>query len=271
MLVTLVELQPFILALMITDFETYKEVYDHLEKDHEKIKYRVDYYLPKAIKDFQKATTFPACRWYEYECPKSKNKYVIFFYAENKNQISAPRKGSFLDVKIENKPIFLKWWWDGYKHSKDRSIEGVRQIHIYTKHFMKRYNQRFLKNKPFDFYDTACRFFARNDILMPIEVTEDINENVEKYGKIGKRAFRTRDGMCFTESWLEGLFNEDGDKSNDIIDAIVFFMTTFVPEFQMTDKQRLAIEKEHWEKWHNIYYDFMKEAKDGELMLRLNH
>lgn len=136
---------------------------------------------------------------------------------------------------------------------------------------MKRYNQRFLKNKPFDFYDTACRFFARNDTFMPIEVTEDINENVEKYGDKGKGAFRVKDGICFTESWLEGLFNEDGDKSKDIIDAMVFVMTTFVPEFQMTDKQRLAIEKEHWEKWHNIYYDFMKEAKDGELMLRLNH
>ena len=60
-------------------------------------------------------------------------------------------------------------------------------------------------------------------------------------------------------------------KCKDIIDAIVFVMTTFVPEFQMTDKQRLAIEKEHWEKWHRIYNNFMKEAKDGELMLRLNH
>ena len=136
---------------------------------------------------------------------------------------------------------------------------------------MKRYNQRFLKNKPFDFYDTTCRFFARNDILMPIEVTEDINENVKKYGDEGKRAFRVKDGMCFSESWLEGLFYNDGNKSKDIIDAMVFVMTTFVPEFQMTDKQRLAIEKKKKKKWHNIYYDFMKEAKDGELMLRLNH
>lgn len=52
---------------------------------------------------------------------------------------------------------------------------------------------------------------------------------------------------------------------------MVFVMTTFVPEFQMTDKQRLAIEKEHWKKWHSIYISFMKEAKDGELKLRLNH
>ena len=52
---------------------------------------------------------------------------------------------------------------------------------------------------------------------------------------------------------------------------MVFVMTTFVPEFQMTDKQRLAIEKEHWEKWTQSFDDFMKEAKDGELTIRLNH
>ena len=271
LLVTLVELQPSILALMITDFETYKDVYDYLAKDHEKINYRVNYYLPKAIKELQKATTFPACKWYGYECPKSKNKFIIFFYAENQNQVSNPHPGCFLDVKFENKPYFIKWWWGGYKHSDERNIEGVRQIFLYTKHFMKRYNQRFLKNDTFDFYDVACRFFARNYEFMPIEVTEGINEKVEKYGDIGKRAFRAKDGMCFAKSWLEGLFYEDGDKSKDIIDAIVFEFSTFVPEFQMTEKQRLAIEKEHWEKWTQSFDDFMKEAKDGELMLRLNH
>lgn len=256
---------------MITDFETYKEVYDYLAKDHEKIRYRVDYYLPKAIKELRKAKSFPAWKWYEYECPKSKNKYIIFFYVENQKQIEEPRQGCFLDVKIGNKPIFLKWWWGGYKHSDERPIEGVRQIFIYTKHFMKRYNQRFLKNESFDFYDVACRFFARNFEFIAIDVTKDINENIEKYGDIGKRAFRARDGMCFAESWLEGLFYNDGDKSKDIIDAIVFVFSTFVPEFQMTEKQRLAIEKEHCEKWTQYYEDFMKEAKDGELTLRLNH
>lgn len=256
---------------MITDFETYKEVYDQIADDLEKIVYRVGYYMPKAVKELHKATVFPACKWYEYECPKSKNKYIIFFYCENKKQIIDPQQGCFLDAKIGNKPIFLKWCLTGYKHSKERNLEAVRQIFIYTKHFMKRYNQRFLKNKTFDFYDTACRFFARNCELMPLEVTEGINEKVEKYGDIGKRAYRVRDGMCFTESWLEGIFNEDRDKSKDIIDACVFVMTTFVPEFQMTDKQRLAIEKEHWEKWHSSFNDFLKEAKDGELLLKLNH
>ena len=256
---------------MITEFETYKEVYDHLTKDHEKIRYRVDYYLPKAKKEFRKAKTFPALKWYEYECPKSENKYIIFFYVENQKQVDAPKQDYFLDVKIGNKPIILRWQCDGYKHSAERPIEGVRQILIYTKHFMRRYNQRFLKNKTFDFYDAACRFFARNFEYMPIDITKDINENVEKYGDIGKRAFRARDGMCFAESWLEGLFYNNGDKSKDIIDAIVFVFSTFVPEFQMTEKQRIAIEKEHWKKWNKMYMNFMKEAKNGELTLRLNH
>lgn len=80
---------------MITDFETYKEVYDHLEKDHEKIKYRVDYYLPKAIKEFQKATTFPACKWYEYECLKSKKQIHHFLLLRKQKSNKRSKKGLF--------------------------------------------------------------------------------------------------------------------------------------------------------------------------------
>lgn len=50
---------------------------------------------------------------------------------------------------------------------------------------------------------------------------------------------------------------------------MVIVYTTFMSEYKMTDEQRTAIQIEHWEKWTKFFKDFMKEAKDGVLTLKL--
>lgn len=50
---------------------------------------------------------------------------------------------------------------------------------------------------------------------------------------------------------------------------MVIVYTTFMSEYKMTDEQRIAIQKECWEKWSESFIDFMKEAKDGILSLKL--
>ena len=117
--------------------------------------------------------------------------------------------------------------------------------------------------------DIACCYLSRNDIAMPIEINDAINKNIDEYGEGAKQGFRVRDGVCFTRSDLEGDFHQDDERDNDRVDAMAIVYTTFMPEYIMTDEQRFAIEKEHWEKWTESFNDFIKEAKDGVLTLKL--
>ena len=55
----------------------------------------------------------------------------------------------------------------------------------------------------------------------------------------------------------------------DKVNALAIVFTTFIPRYMMTKGQLFAIEKEHWEKWSQAYMNFMKEAPDGTLTLKL--
>lgn len=256
---------------MITSSMTYREMYDHFSKDREKLNYRVDYYLPKAIKELNASKSFPAWKKYDYVSPLTRNKYVIFYYAANKQQVNNPIKSLFSLVYFDTTLYIFKWHVSGYRHTPEREIEGVRTIYIYTQHFLQRYHERFLKDKTLNIIDVAIRFLVRNPDYLPITITEGINRNIEKYGDDGKRGFKVKDGICFALSAIEGQGNEDGDKNKDIVDAIVVLFTTFVPEFQMTPEQQEAVLQEHWNKWIHYCETFMKESKNGVLTRRLNH
>ncbi len=60
---------------MIVPSMLYKEIYDHLLNDIQKVKFRTEYLLPKAIKEFKKVKKLPAWRWYEYTVPSTNNYY----------------------------------------------------------------------------------------------------------------------------------------------------------------------------------------------------
>ena len=88
---------------------TYKEMYDHLAADLEKVNYKLDYYLPKAVKEFRNARHFPVWKWYEYKVPSSNNKYILFYFAENPSQIENPNKSFFVDMFFEKQRYVVKW------------------------------------------------------------------------------------------------------------------------------------------------------------------
>lgn len=248
---------------------TYKEMYDHLEKDLKKVEYRKEYFLPKAIKEFRKARKFPVWKWYDYKVPSTNNKYVIFFWADNPSSVERPKSDFFVDVFFDRQRFVVKWNSIGYRHTPNSPKQLIRQIHAYTSHFLHRYNDRLLKDESLSSNDIACRYLSRNGIPMPIEINDAINKNIDEYGEGAKQGFRVRDGVCFTRSGLEGEFHQDEERGTDRVDAMVIVYTTFMPEYKMTEEQRFAIEKEHWEKWSESFMDFMKEAKDGVLTLRL--
>lgn len=254
---------------MITPSMTYKEMYDHLAKDLKKVEYRIEYYLPKAIKDFRKARKFPVWKWFEYEVPQTNNNYVIFFWADNPSYIEKPRSNFFVNIFFGRQRFVVKYLVGGYRHTPNSPMILIRQIHVYTSHFLHRYNERFLKDDSLSTNDIACRYLSRNDVAMPIEINESINKHIEEYGECAKHGFRVEDGVCFTRTGLEGKFYGDEDRDKDHVDAMGIVYTTFMSEYEMTDVQRAAIQKEHWEKWSESFIDFMKEAKDGVLRLKL--
>lgn len=254
---------------MITSTMTYKEMYDHLANDLMKVEYRKQYFLPKAIKEFRKARNFPVWKWYEYKVPSTNNKYVIFFWADNPKCVDCPKSNFFVVVFLDRQRFVVKWGASGYRHTPKKPIQLIRQIHAYTSHFLHRYNERFLKDETLSTNDIACRYLSRNDIAMPIEINEAINKNIGEYGKGAKQGFRVRDGICFTQTGLEGEFHQDDERDKDRVDAMVIVYTTFMSEYKMSDEQRFAIEKGHWKKWSDSFMNFMKESKDGVLTLKL--
>lgn len=61
------------------------------------------------------------------------------------------------------------------------------------------------------------------------------------------QGFRVKDGFCFTQTALEGEEDKYGNRENDRVDAMIVIYTTFVNEYDMSETQRAAINKEHIE------------------------
>lgn len=254
---------------MILPTMTYKEMYDHLSADKQKVDIRKEYFMPKAVRAFKKKTKFPAWEIYEYTVPATNNKYVIYFYAESRLQAGKPEAGSFSTVYNGKNRFIVKWGAGPYKHTPDSDMMAVRQIHAYTPHFMQRYTERFLKDETLTANEVAARYLSRNTIAMPLQQNDGINRNHEKYGEKGQYAFRVRDGVCFSYSLVDGIPSEDGDRHKDQIEALYICYTTFMNESGMQESQRMAIFAEHGKKWMQAYNDFQREAKDGGITLKL--
>ena len=254
---------------MILPSMTYKEMYDHLAEDKQKVEIKKEYLRPKAVREFRRTSRFPAWKLYEYKIPATNNRYVIYFYTESRTRVDRPEVGSFCILFSGKQRFLIKWGARGYKHTTDGPLVLIRQIETYTSHFLQRYNERILKDKSLTPNEVAARYLSRNTIAMPIEQNDDINRNHERYGKTGQYAFRVKDGICFAQSMIEGIISEDGDRHKDKVDAMLVLHTTFMNESKMTESQRNAIFKEHCDKWVNFYNDFQREAKDGVITLRL--
>ena len=75
---------------MILPSMTWKEMYDGLAMDAQKVQIRIEKSYPKAVRTFKKTKTFPA--WYidEYKIPATNNQYIIFYYAGNPSEVEKP-------------------------------------------------------------------------------------------------------------------------------------------------------------------------------------
>lgn len=255
---------------MLLPTMTYKEMYDHLSEDLEKIKIREENLRTKAIKQFRKESLFPAWRWYEYIVPKSKNKYIIFFYAESRYFIDNPKVDHFCVVHDnEYNKYIVKSAARVYKHTIDSQMMLIREIQVYTSHFLNRYKERGLKNMSLSTNDIACRYLSRNKKGVPIIMNEKINRHLEKYGPGAKYGFRVRDGFCFAMLDIQVVKSNDSVQSKNKPEALYIVYKTFMNESDMKENQISAIAQEHIAALQQYTNDFNKEAINGKINLTL--
>ena len=254
---------------MLLPSMTNKEMYDHLGEDREKVKIREEYFLPKAIKELKIAKRFPACKWYEYTVPESKNKYIIFYYAESRIAINRPNVGNFCLVYDNRNRYVIKWGARTYSRTKDGPLMFIREIQVYTPHFFERYRDRGLKDSSLCINDVVCAYLSRNKEAVPIEMNEKINRHLEKYGAGAKYGYRVRDGFCFAFSNVQITKSKDGDTNKDKHEALYVVYKTFMNESNMKENQLLAIDQEHIDAWQQYFKQFREEAVDGKIELVL--
>lgn len=246
---------------------TYKEIYDNLAADTEKINIKKNYLLPKAIREFKKETVFPAWRWYEYKIPATRNTYIIFFYAESRNFIEKPECDYFCVHYEDKKRLVIKACAMGYK-PEERPLTLIRVVRVYTSHFFERYNERFLKNNFIGSTDVACRYFSRNKNEIPIEINEKINKNLKKHGESANFGSKIRDGFCFMRSAAQNVSNKEVCE-NDRLEAVMFMYVTFMNESGMEDSQLSEISKNVNDTWCRCINVFQEEQSNGKIELSL--
>ena len=248
---------------MLLSSMTYKEMYDHLASDLKKVQIREQYFLPKAIREFKKQRKFPAWMWYEYIVPTTRNKYIIYFYAESRAFIEKPIVDNFSIVfDDKNNKYVIQWVAGAYKHTENSPLSLVRQIHVYTSHFFERYNERILNNKYINANDIVCIYLSRNrfEQMTPIKMNNRINKHLEKLGNTATYGYRVRDGFCFTRSLVECVTNNNDDEK---VEAICVMYATFMNESDMKESQISAINEEYYNIWQQTSRVFIKEAEDG--------
>ena len=254
---------------MITYSMTYKEMYDHWAKDLEKVEYRKQYFLPKAIKEFRKARKFPVWKWYEYTVPKTNNKYIIFYYADNPGSVENPKSDFFVDLFFDNERYIVKWGVGNFRYNSNNAMSIIPQINVYTSHFIHRYNERFLKDDTLSANDIACCYFIRNDIAIPIDLNDAINKNFTEYDEFGKHGMRVKDGFCGVIMGFESASYDENNCDWDRVDASVVIYKTFLSASILSDDQKISIDLEVEKKLKANYEEYIKESKNGFSSLTL--
>lgn len=233
---------------MLLPSMTYKEMYDNLAKDFEKVKIKQEYLLPKAIREFKKEMKFPAWKWYEYIIPLTGNKYIIFFHVENRFSIEKPKVDHFCVAYDDNSRCVIKVGVRPYL-PKGGKLMALREIQVYTSHFFARYKERYLKDLSLGSNDVVCRFLSRNIQKTPIKMTKDINRRLDKYGEGAMYGYEVKDGFCFTMTNMQLIKSEDGDSGKDRPIAQYVVYKTFMNKSDLADVQLTAIDKSNNEIW----------------------
>lgn len=220
-----------------------REIYNALEKDLPKVKYRTQYMMPKVVKELKKESKFPAWRICKYTAPESGFKYNLCYYAEFPVNAQRPTNMHYSIMDTDGGEAIIRTV-EGQYIKPDGNVVDLKQIYLYTHHFLERYNDRFLKNPSLTYDEIACMFSCRNKIIIPTKMNEKINRNYAKHGRFNSHVYEVRDGVCFALTAFEDAKDENGNLIPNDEGTLLVIYTTFMKENDMSDEQLKAIEDE---------------------------
>ena len=123
---------------MIVETMTFKEIRKEIKKDAEKIRYRADKERNKRNLDY--------CTKREvWKSDRTKNEYVIYYIVEQRGEYILRTAQIYIKIEMKNKLCYMTFphhFWDGETANDERDPA----IFVYTPHFVKRYNERYLKS-----------------------------------------------------------------------------------------------------------------------------
>ena len=251
---------------MLLPSMTYKEMYDCLAADFDKVKLKKEYLLPRVVREFKKEMKFPAWKWYEYTIPATGNKYIIFFYVENRFSIEKPKVDHFCVVYDDNSRYVIKVGVRPYL-PEGGGLMALREIQVYTSHFFARYKERYLKDSSLGSNDVVCRFLSRNMQKTPIKMNEDINRRLDKYGEGAMYGYEVDDGFCFAMTDMQLIKSEEDGSEKDRPIAQYVVYKTFMNKSDLADVQLIAIDKSHDEIWRQSAPILQKLINGTEILI----
>lgn len=245
---------------MLIPSMTFYEMYEELAADRDKIKYKRQQLMPKAVKSLQKANRFPAWELFEYTIPNRHNSYILYFFATNRQAAENPVFDYFALLNVENKRYVLKYGCSPYKHTDSDSMQWTRRIDAYSTHFFTRYRERVFKTTELGLNEVVCRYFTRNKTALLIELNEDIKKDYQKYGGAAHYAMKVSDGLCFIRTSIGCRVELNTQK--ETAEALGFVYTTFVDNNTLTNSQNEAAFIEGLRSSQKIFKDLIADIKE---------
>ena len=237
-----------------------REIYNVLEEDLPKVRYRTKYMLPKVTKELMREHKFPAWRICQYTVPESGVKYNLCYYAELPINAKYPTNIHYCVEETDEYRYILRAIVGGYIRP-DGVLVDIKQVYYYTYHFLEQYNKRFLKNSALSHDEIACMFVCRNKLITPTRINERINRNYKKHGRFNSHVYEVRDGVCFALTAFQEAKDEQGNLIPDDDGTLLVIYTTFMNEDDMSNEQLTGIEEEQ-----QILFESIREQNLKKMM-----
>ena len=262
---------------MIVPSMSFLEICDALFSDRPKLQIKTHALLPKIAKQFKKEQKFPAWKWEEYTHQESKNKYLISFYAANISQAENPIVNYIAFMEEDRQRLVIQWGCWPYR--KYGSLEAImtRAISFYCPHFFQRYRERVWHDEKMSYNELLCRYFSRNQEIIPIKTNTDIQRNLEEYGD-NAYSFQQPDGVCFVHLGMEGDESTIGTPEDNTVNVVLYM--TIVTNKMMSQIQKEAIElggKDYIrDYWGSLYSDMIMDQTLQAILyidkwIKINH
>ena len=153
---------------------------------------------------------------------------------------------------IDRRRYVLTYQNSQYRDSPEHEFVDTPLLYVFTSHFIKRYNERFLKDGKLTANEIIGRFLCRNKLFTPIDINEEINRNINNYDPNASTGFKVRDGVCFTYSFFEGESSDDNNRLNHKVKTLCFVFATYLSKDELKSGQIEAIDIEEVKAWQRF-------------------